>query len=98
MAQPLYDCVDAFLPQRGAEALQAAVQRRQGSSPFLRVGLFTASLKAVVGQQLMGQATQVQVGDDASFAQHLVSAQPQRALQILEQYLDLPAILPSKME
>src|SRR5215468_5096073 len=45
----------------------------------------------------MGQATPVQVVDDASFAQHLVSAQPQRALQILEQHLDPPAGRPAAL-
>lgn len=59
-----------------------------GPKPNLRVRLrcfYTGSVHGVVGQQQMGQADQMQVIDDCSFMQHLIFAQPQALLQVLEQ-------------
>jgi hypothetical protein len=91
MLWSFHDAADLFFGSPLAQAREALAHGRQLD---LLVGLpcfCTDVLYGVVGQQQMGQATDVQVIDDLVGLQHLIIAQAQVLGQFLEQHLNEPA-------
>src|SRR3954471_14688876 len=85
-----YESSDLVLGDPVAEVGEALAHARQGDRLVGLECFGTESGDGLVGQQEVGQAADVEVVDDSVLGQHLVVAQPEVLVQLLEQHLNVP--------
>jgi hypothetical protein len=78
------------------EVLKLLIEGWQSDVLVLLLRFCTFFLDGLVGQRLVGHATQVQVPLDGGSAQYLILAQAQCGPQFLKQHFNIPAFLVSR--